>query len=95
MLIKVTKEELKKEIEILRQDLKDQKVAIATLVTSTGELKLSLKNAPSFDTGLKSRIEDLELWRGKIHNLAIDKTPLGREKLSKHGKRIFGGGSQR
>ncbi len=39
----------------------------------------------------KSRLEDLELWRGKMHNLAVEKTPAGRDKLNKTGKKIFGG----
>lgn len=51
---------------------------------------LQEKDAPSAE--LKSRIEDLELWRGKIHKMAIDVSPVtGKEKLSKSGRRIFGG----
>lgn len=34
---------------------------------------------------LKSRLEDLELWRAKIHSLLISSTPTGKEKLSRAG----------
>ncbi len=34
---------------------------------------------------LKSRIEDLELWRAKIHSLLTTQTPTGKEKLTRAG----------
>lgn len=48
---------------------------------------LALENKPivsqSSDTNLKSRLEDLELWRGKMHELLITTTPATKkEKLN-------------
>ena len=44
-------------------------------------------NSPLID--IKSRLDELELWKAKIHALTIEKTPRGKEKLNKIGKRIF------
>jgi len=48
---------------------------------------LALENKPtplqSSDTTLKSRLEDLEVWRGKMHELLITTTPATKkEKLN-------------
>jgi len=51
--------------------------------------KLNSKNTDCDSTELiqlKSRLEDLELWRGKIHSLLISSTPTGKEKLSNIGR---------
>ena len=39
---------------------------------------------------LKGRVEDLELWRGKIHALMVEKTPKNNDKLSKYGRYVAG-----
>ena len=54
-------------------------------------LERSQTNSPS--SAIVSRLEDLELWRGKIQEMAIQKTPTGRETFTKFGKRMFGGRS--
>jgi hypothetical protein len=39
---------------------------------------------------IKSRLEDLELWRAKIHNLMIEKTPIKKvEKISRFGSKFI------
>jgi len=39
---------------------------------------------------LKGRIEDLEIWRGKIHAMMIEKTPKGQDKLTRFGRFVAG-----
>ncbi len=51
-------------------------------------IKTSVMNSPSSD--IKQRLEDLELWRGKVQDLLVGKTPQGKENLTTRGKRILG-----
>ena len=60
-----------KEAEELKRDLKNLSDKINSLNT---DLKLS--------TTLSSRLDELELWRGKVHGLLIEQTPTGRDKLT-------------
>jgi hypothetical protein len=39
---------------------------------------------------LKSRIQDLELWQGKIHSLITEKDKRGNDKLNKIGRELAG-----
>lgn len=39
---------------------------------------------------LKGRIEDLELWRGKIHKMLVENTPAGSDRLSRFGRHFRG-----
>lgn len=56
-------------------------------------LEILLKNLPSQDTTLKSRLEDLELWRAKMHTLLISTTPATKkEKLNSIALAKLGGG---
>lgn len=52
--------------------------------SAIGDLKTSQSN--STPSGLLSRLEDLELWRGKVHKLLCEVKPTGEEKLSKQGR---------
>lgn len=50
--------------------------------------KLEEKSLPSAE--LKSRIEDLELWKGKLHSMITTTNQRGKEVLNKTGKLMIG-----
>lgn len=59
------------------------------------DLKELQNRKPSSDTSeLSNRVADLEIKIAKIWHLAITTTPNGQEKLTKVGRKIFGGGSK-
>jgi len=66
------------------RDRADQWKAIKDAMEAVG------KPAPAPDlTTLKSRVEDMELWRGKLHAMLTEISPnTGKEKLSKTGNRL-------
>lgn len=69
----------------LELDLENLKGVVFRLLDEINSEKLK-PNSPS---QLTSRIEDLELWRTKIHNLAVEITPVKKqEKLTRFGHRI-------
>lgn len=59
---------------------------ISKLRERVAHLEQTQPSVLSVDT--VSRIEALELWRGKVHGMLIEQTPTGKEKASSLGKRI-------
>ena len=51
-------------------------------------LKLEEQCGPS--AKLRSKIEDLELWQGKVHSLLIEKDKRGNDKLTRLGRYVAG-----
>jgi predicted RNase H-like nuclease (RuvC/YqgF family) len=52
-------------------------------------LMLSLRESSDLKAleGLKNRLDALELWRGELHRMLVEQSPVsGRPKLSKTGK---------
>lgn len=50
-----------------------------------------LKLSPASTREFEDRLSSLETKFSKFWNLIIEQTPTGKDKISKHGKRIFGG----
>lgn len=55
------------------------------------EIELNeLKKQKELPLDLKGRIEDIELWRSKMHTLLTEKTPAGKEKINRNFKFLRG-----
>jgi len=50
--------------------------------------KLEEKPLPSAD--IRGRLEDLELWKGKLHSMITTTNQRGKETLNKTGKWLIG-----
>lgn len=46
----------------------------------------------SFPSEVKQQIDELILWKAKVTEMALGKTPTGRDKINKFGKRLFSAG---
>jgi hypothetical protein len=49
-----------------------------------------LEEKPLPSTDLRSRLEDLELWKGKLHSMITTTNQRGKEVLNKQGKILIG-----
>lgn len=56
------------------------------------EQQIAKNNALPLES--KEKIDELILWKAKVTDMAIGKTPAGKEKMSRFGKRFFGGQSK-
>ena len=76
-----------REVELKQEkfDLTEIKAELRTLRTEIAQLK------PISVTNFEDRLSSLETKFSKFWNLIIEQTPTGKDKISKHGKRIFGG----
>ena len=79
MILKAQFDELKKNTENIK-----------SVLLELEKIKFEIEKLKSISTPQKieSRIEDLELWRSKVHALMIEKTPSNKEKLSPFAKTL-------
>lgn len=77
-------------VDEIRARIREQEEKDAHRFATIDEKVSALRFAPPPEctacAALKSRIEDLELWRAKVHRMLIEVSPSGNEKLSKAGK---------
>lgn len=61
-------------------------------ITANKRSILELKSqSVAVPTELKQNVDELILWKAKVTEMALGRTPTGRDKMNKFGKRIFGG----
>lgn len=70
-----------KELEELKKDITFLKESIKSLITQE-------KPSISFQK-LENRLDALEQWKAQIQALFVEKTQMGKDKLSKIGRTIF------
>lgn len=84
----VTKEEFEK-------FKKGQEFGDDIIIDRLDKIDAKIKTIPTENlqnvANLNARVQELEIWQSKMHQLLVDKTPTGREKLSQSGRRIYGG----
>jgi hypothetical protein len=71
-------------------ELRDRVDAMAHAMSRMESAMSALQASSTVSTPsmLSSRIEDLEMWRAKVHDLLVGKTPGGRPSLSSLGRSI-------
>lgn len=90
-------EKLKSEVEKWQNQLRTLENNITTITRDIHSRISDLEKLPTVSqlSDIKSGLDDLLLWRAKINDMLIDKTPTGKQKLSRLGKKLFGGHSSR
>lgn len=43
--------------------------------------------------GIQKKLDELILWKGQVTDLAMGVTPMGKPKITRYGKRLFGKGN--
>jgi len=80
---------LKNKIVALERMMEDRRNDIRELSVHLESMDSQLKSSDS--SKLLGRLEDLELWRGKIHNLLVEKSPAtSKERLTPYGRMFRG-----
>lgn len=78
-------EKIQKEIEEIQKDIKE-------IYREILDLKVEIAKNNQLPSEIKQNVEELILWKGKILDMAIGKTPKGKEKINRFGKKLFSAG---
>lgn len=73
-------------IEVISREIKDLHLQIQAL-------QVKITAIQGIPTETKQQLDELILWKAKVTDMALGKTPTGRDKMTRFGKKIFGGRS--
>ena len=80
----VTRKELQRHLT----DFEEIRKAVVDSAICMAEIRRQITEVNRTPVSHQSRIEDLEIWRKKIHDVLVDKTPSGKDKPTRIGREI-------